>query len=269
MAAVKCWNIAVWGEQFDSTECKIEGGIMLQSLATKVFAHNVLLKRIGSVIELTDQERDLIKTYAARCESRAKGTLIAEEGDASRRSCFLVSGWALRQTFLADGRRQIFGFILPGDPLEPFSCLGEVVPGGIVAVTSVDLVDAGRAIGTQNAKNAHDLDRFYFLVAREHLRFTRNQLLRLGCHNAYQRVAHFLLELHDRLSMVGMVTDGSFAFPLTQEMLADALGLSVVHVSRTMKQLREADLVHIKDGQLQLRHRRRLSALSEYVSLVN
>jgi CRP-like cAMP-binding protein len=75
--------------------------------------------------------------------------------------------------------------------------------------------------------------------------------------------------LHDRLSMVGMVSDGSFAFPLTQEMLADALGLSVVHVSRTMKQLREADLVHIRDGRLQLRHRRRLSALSEYASPVN
>jgi CRP-like cAMP-binding protein len=69
--------------------------------------------------------------------------------------------------------------------------------------------------------------------------------------------------------MVGMVVDGSFAFPLTQEMLADALGLSVVHVSRTMKQLREADLVHIKDGRLQLRHRRKLSALSEYVGTEN
>jgi CRP-like cAMP-binding protein len=242
---------------------------MLQSLAAKNLAHNVLLKRIGSVIELTEPERNLIKTYAVKCESRPKGTLIAEEGDSSRRSCFLVSGWALRQTFTADGRRQIFGFILPGDPLEPFSCLGEVVGGGIVAVTSVDLVDAGRGAGVQGPASAHEIDRFYFLVAREHLRFTRNQLLRLGCHNAYQRVAHFLLELHDRLSMVGMVTDGAFAFPLTQEMLADALGLSVVHVNRIMKQLREADFVHIKNGHLQLRHRRRLSALSEYVSTLN
>jgi len=115
----------------------------------------------------------------------------------------------------------------------------------------------------------HELDRFYFLVAREHLRFTRNQLLRLGCHNAYQRVAHFLLELHDRLSMVGLVTDGAFVFPLTQEMLADALGLSVVHVNRIMKQLREADFAHIKNGCLHLRHRRRLCALSEYVSTIN
>jgi len=243
---------------------------MLQSLATKVFAHNFLLKRIGSVVELTESERNLvIKTYALKCESRAKGTLLAEEGDSSRRSCFLVSGWALRQTFLADGRRQIFGFILPGDPLEPFSCLGEVIPGGIVAVTSVDLVDTSRAIGAGDSSSAHDLDRFHFLVAREHLRFTRNQLLRLSCHNAYQRVAHFLLELHDRLAMVGMVTNGSFLFPLTQEMIADALGLSVVHVSRTMKQLREADLVQIKDGRLQLRHRRKLSALSEYASVEN
>jgi CRP-like cAMP-binding protein len=243
---------------------------MLQSLAAKAVAQNVLLNRIGSVIELTETERNLIvKQYALRYESRAKGTLIAEEGDTSRRSCFLVSGWALRQSFLADGRRQILGFILPGDPLEPFSCLGDAIPGGIVAVTSVDLVDTGRAIGALDSTTSPDLNRFHFLVAREHLRFARNQLLRLGCHNAYQRVAHFLLELYDRLSIVGMVTEGSFAFPLTQEMLADTLGLSVVHVSRTMKQLREADLVHTKDGRLLLRHRRKLSALSEYVSPEN
>src|ERR1700730_9220053 len=146
---------------------------MLRSFAMKSAAHDVLMKRFSSVIELTEPERNLIKTYAARCESRPKGTLIAEEGDSSRRSCFLVSGWASRQTFLADGRRPIFGFVLPGDPLEPFSCLGEVVPGGIIAVTSVDLVDTARSTGVQDPRNSHDLNRFHFLVAREHLRFAR------------------------------------------------------------------------------------------------
>jgi CRP-like cAMP-binding protein len=240
---------------------------MLQSIPPRSYGHDVLLKRIGSAIELTEVERALIKNYAIRFEIRPKGSLIAEEGDAARRSCFLVSGWALRQTFLSDGRRQIFGFVLPGDPLEPFSCLGEVIPGGIVAVTSVHLVDT---VSTSHDKNqAHDLERYYYTIARQHLQFARNQLLRLGCHNAYQRIAHFLLEMHERLSMVGMVSDGSFNFPLTQEMLADALGLSIVHVNRTMKQLREADLVHLKNGCVHLLHRKKLSAISEYVSILH
>jgi CRP-like cAMP-binding protein len=240
---------------------------MLQSIPPRSYGHDVLLKRIGSAIELTEVERALIKNYAIRFEIRPKGSLIAEEGDAARRSCFLVSGWALRQTFLSDGRRQIFGFVLPGDPLEPFSCLGEVIPGGIVAVTSVHLVDT---VSTSHDKNQpHDLERYYYTIARQHLQFARNQLLRLGCHNAYQRIAHFLLEMHERLSMVGMVSDGSFNFPLTQEMLADALGLSIVHVNRTMKQLREADLVHLKNGCVHLLHRKKLSAISEYVSILH
>lgn len=237
---------------------------MLHSISTLNCGNEVLLRRISSAIELTDTERGVIKNYAVRFETRPRGALIAEEGDIARRSCFVVSGWALRQTFLSDGRRQIFGFVLPGDPIEPFSCLGESVPGGIVAVTSVHLVDT---INTaHDEKHASQLDQFYYVVARQHLHYTRNQMLRLGCHNAYQRIAHFLLEMHDRLAAVGMVSDGSFAFPLTQEMLADLLGLSVVHVNRTMKQLREADLVHQKSGQVHLLHLKKLAAVSEYVS---
>jgi CRP-like cAMP-binding protein len=241
--------------------------IMMLQWSEKDVAGSVMVKRIGSVVDLTEPVRNRIRKSAGRCERRAKGTLLTEQGDVGRKSCFLLSGWALRQVYLADGRRQIFGFVLPGDPLEPFGCLGSVSHEGILAVTSVDLVDIGRALGADLPRCSDELDQFEFLIAREQLGYIRNQIRRLGCQNAYQRVAHFLLELHDRLSAVGMVVDGSFALPLTQEMMGDALGLSVVHVSRMLKQLREADLIDIADGWVQLRRRGKLSALCEYVGI--
>jgi CRP-like cAMP-binding protein len=225
-----------------------------------------LLKRISSAVGLTDGERIQIRSVAS--ESKARGSLIAEDGD-FKRSCFLVAGWALRQTFLADGKRQITGFLVPGDPLEPFSCLGEVISSGIVAITPVELLDIGKAGNGSGAQSLPVIERFNIILAREHLRYYRNQMIRLGCHSAPQRMAHLFLELHERLSAVGLISQGMFDFPLTQEMLADALGLSVVHVNRTMKQLREAGLVQQKDNLLQILNQKRLEGLSEYTRLIN
>lgn len=223
----------------------------------------VLLSRmVVSHVELTDAER--IQVRAAASETRPKGSLIAEEGD-SRRFCYLINGWALRQTFLADGKRQVSGFLIPGDPLEPFSCIGEVVSSGIVAITSVELLDMAKITNFRGTQLLPVAERFGAIVAREHLRYYRNQMVRLGCHSAVQRMAHLLLELHERLSSVGLANQGLFEFPVTQEMLADALGLSVVHVNRTIKQLREAGLVYQKDNFMHIVKQRVLEALAEYV----
>jgi CRP-like cAMP-binding protein len=226
----------------------------------------VLLSRmIASDIKLTDTEQ--IQVRAAVSETRPKGSLIAEEGD-SRRLCYLISGWALRQTFVADGKRQISGFLIPGDPLEPFSCIGEVVSSGIVAITPVELLDIAKITNFRGMQLLPVMERFGAIVAREHLRYYRNQMVRLGGHSAAQRLAHLLLELQERLSSVGLVNQGLFEFPLTQEMLADALGLHVVHVNRTMKQLRDAGLVYQKDDFLHIVKQKELEALAEYAGLI-
>jgi CRP-like cAMP-binding protein len=220
-----------------------------------------LLQNMSAAVGLTEDERSRIRL--AGSELRAKGSLIAEGGE-SRKSCFLASGWAFRQEFLADGRRQISGFLVSGDPLEPFSYLGETVSDGIVAVTPVEIVDIGRVGNGRSADLLAVIERFNVIVAREHLQYYRNQIIRLGCHSATQRMAHLLLELHSRLMKVGLTSDGRFEFPLTQEMLADALGLSIVHVNRVMKQLRSAGLVQQSDSMFQILNRTRLEALCEY-----
>ena len=69
------------------------------------------------------------------------------------------------------------------------------------------------------------------------------QVIDIGRRSALERVAHFMLELHERLQIIGMAEGGSFPMPLTQELIGDALGLSVPHVNRTLRQLRADDLL--------------------------
>jgi CRP-like cAMP-binding protein len=89
-------------------------------------------------------------------------------------------------------------------------------------------------------------------------------LVDLGRRSALERVAHFLLELLTRLQSVGLADDQSFKIPLTQELLADALGLSIPHVNRVLRRLREDNLVVVEDQRVTVRDIESLSELADF-----
>ena len=91
-----------------------------------------------------------------------------------------------------------------------------------------------------------------------------DQIVRLGRQTAYERLLHLVLEFHHRLQAVGMVNGYSFAFPLTQEVLADALGLSVVHINRTLQQVRRDRLLDMRGGQVTLRQIDLMRAMADW-----
>jgi CRP-like cAMP-binding protein len=91
-----------------------------------------------------------------------------------------------------------------------------------------------------------------------------DSLVRLGRQTAYERVAHLLLELHRRLSVVGLAYDQRFSMPLTQEVLSDALGLSVVHVNRILQQLRREHLIELRSGGAILRAPAQLAIIADF-----
>jgi CRP-like cAMP-binding protein len=89
-------------------------------------------------------------------------------------------------------------------------------------------------------------------------------LASIGRRTAIERAAHFFLELCDRLKLVGLVPDGQYFCPLTQYDMADALGLSAIHVNRVLRALRERDLMTIKDHMVAMHNERALKALAGY-----
>ncbi|WP_372806562.1 Crp/Fnr family transcriptional regulator, partial [Loktanella salsilacus] len=89
-------------------------------------------------------------------------------------------------------------------------------------------------------------------------------LVGIGRRNALERTAHFLLELNARLMLVGQATTAGFDCPLTQYHLADALGLSAVHVNRVLRELREKGLLTFQKGQVEILDFKGLVALAEF-----
>ncbi|CAN7250651.1 Crp/Fnr family transcriptional regulator [Phenylobacterium sp. LjRoot225] len=187
------------------------------------------------------------------------GVGVSADPESRRRQIVVVSGWIAETRILPDGRRQIFAFLLPGD-VASISGSSDVGSRGLVALTNVEIADtAALATGEQVSASIADA------ISRREARLF-DQIVRIGRLTAKERVLNLLLELHDRLEVIGLVKAGAFRLPLTQEVFADALGLSVVHINRTLKQLRGEGLLTVGRGRITLHQDHRLAALACYRS---
>jgi len=162
---------------------------------------------------------------------------------------WVLSGWACELRVLPDGRRQIFSFAIPGDVMlaRPFS---RVPPCTVMALTWLECVDVARVLARASDVERTELGRAFDRALAAHDDRRYDLIARLGRRSALERVADLLLELHDRLEPVGLLTEDGFDLPLTQEQMADALGLSLVHVNRSLRTLRLNGLATVRFGRV-------------------
>lgn len=164
----------------------------------------------------------------------------------------IAKGWVARAGMLADGRRQIVGLHLPGDLLTPGE--GEGGDMTVWALTEAITIDASRfwrAIESETAPDSKLGAAWRQIRELERARLV-HQIIRLGRLTAYERTAHLFLELHDKQLRAGLTETGAVQLPITQDVLADSLGLSAVHMNRTLQQLRRDGLIIYRGGQLLL-----------------
>jgi CRP-like cAMP-binding protein len=168
-------------------------------------------------------------------------------GGSERQLKLLVSGWAAETRVLADSRRQICALHLPGDVITP-RMAGPTTLYGVTALTKLECLDLAMALETPESreKAATRAALLRALNLNEERRY--EHIVRLGQHTAPERMIHLLFELRDRLTLPGSAAPDNFRLPLTQEDLADALGLSVVHINRTLRRLRAQKLLDIRFG---------------------
>ncbi len=184
-------------------------------------------------------------------------------------SNLIVSGWGCRYRQLSDGRRQIISLRLPGDFLESLPGASLPSPFAIAALTELETVN-GQAL----VANAHAAEPIYPGLAHAMTLIhclddllLCEQIVRVGRQSAFERFAHLMLRLHERLDRVGLAEPDRFAMPLTQDVLADVLGLSAVHVNRTVQQMRREDLLELRGGTVILLKPDKLRQLADWVSL--
>ena len=210
-----------------------------------------------------DEERT-VRAALAEAQFHPAGQELIAEGDQLNRPYLLLDGWALRQRVLSDGRRQIFSFILPGDgfgfcPRNDGISLSSTMTLTPVAIARMPILSETLHRAPQSALSRTAWD----MLSLEESCLV-NETVRLGRQSAYERLIHLLLEFHDRLNAVGLVRDGAFTMPFTQEVLSDALGLSTVHTNRTLQQLRRERLIETRMATVQLLDLTLLAEIADY-----
>lgn len=162
----------------------------------------------------------------------------------------LARGWACRFVLLADGRRQILSFLLPGDTVG-FGALWtkNYTPNyGIATLTSVSLCGFPHAPLRALINECPDQRRHFARYITGLCREAEERLTDVGQRSAESRIASLVLDLHGRLSARGLVHKHTFPLPLRQQDFADALGLTIAHINRTLRRLRQAKLLEIDAG---------------------
>ncbi len=176
----------------------------------------------------------------------------------------LVEGIAIRSRVLHDGRRQILNIAIPGDIIGFPACFFEAALYTITALTDtrVSSVSFAQLLGLF-ADHPRVAATIFWSFSCEAAMYAEH-LIDVGRRSSVERVAHFLLELLMRLQAVGLADASSYHMPLTQELIADALGLSLQHVNRTLRQLREEGFLGIEGQRIVIRDVEALAALAEF-----
>jgi CRP-like cAMP-binding protein len=175
------------------------------------------------------------------------GTVVLSEGAHSAHLFTLLSGWAFRYKTLEDGRRQILNYVLPGDLIGlQGSVIGEM-QHSVEALSPVVLCvfqrDRLASLFTQHPGLAFDIT---WLASREERMLDEN-LLSVGRRTAMERAAYLIAFIYQRATEVGLGEGRTLLIPITQQHVADTLGLSIVHTNKTLRKLAERGFIRWRD----------------------
>lgn len=193
-----------------------------------------------------------------------EGALIIAEGLPSEDLYTLYSGWAFRFKTLSDGRRQILNFLLPGDFIGLQEKLTDVSPHGVEAITPVLLCRFHRNGLWDVFRNHPGLGYDVTWIAANQKDVIDENLLSVGRRNSTERVATMLVQLHKRVKFLGLARDKTIDFPINQQHIADALGLSLVHTNKTLRRLTKMGFHEISKGELTIFNPGALEKLADY-----
>jgi CRP-like cAMP-binding protein len=207
-----------------------------------------LARKLGAFVALSEAELCVLEDLHKRRRTFVAGRDLVLQGQTDQSAYILISGWACSYKLLEDGLRQIVDFQIPGDFLGLRSVVLHISDHSIEPVTDIEVTEVHVSDLFRAFSETPRLATGVLWAASRDEAMVVEHLVNIGRREAAERTAHFLLELCARLSLVGLGSKSGYACPLSQYLLADALGLSAVHVNRALRQLREAGLVTFRDG---------------------
>lgn len=211
-------------------------------------ANSPLTKKLSAFVALSSKEMTILEHLHQRRRFFVAGRDLVHQGQSDQAAYVLASGWVCSYKIQPDGSRQIVDFQIPGDFLGLRSILLRTSDHSFEPVVDIEAVEVQASELLEAFEETPRLATAILWAASRDEAMVVEHLVCLGQRDADARMAHFLLELGSRLFLVGLGGRAGYACPLSQYHLADALGLSAVHVNRVLRRLREAGLATFRNA---------------------
>ena len=223
-----------------------------------------LVEKLSLRDRISPDEIEALQKALEPPKAVAAGSDIVREHTRPLHSTLLISGFSARYSTLEDGARQITEINVAGDFIDLHSLLMKQMDHGVVALTECVIAEAPHSGLIDITERHPHLTRLLWLDTIIDAAIHRQWLVAMGRRSGLGHLAHLVCELYLRLQAVGQTGDMTFDLPLTQATLGDALGLSTVHVSRLISELRGEGVINWSGGRIDILDWRRLAEIAEF-----
>jgi CRP-like cAMP-binding protein len=222
------------------------------------------LKKLRARDDISAQEEQAVRGLVSQVVDVPQDRTVIRHGEELNQSMMLLSGWLARAKDLPSGQRQLAELHVAGDFADLHSFTLKRLDHDVISMTRcrIGLVPHERL--KDLTEGFPHLARVYWLMTNIDAAIQREWTLSLGRRSAIARMAELFCELNVRLGIVGLSHDNSFDFPLTQAELGECLGLTSVHVNRTLQELRRRDLVELHNRRVTIKDLRALEQIAEF-----
>jgi CRP-like cAMP-binding protein len=206
-------------------------------------ATNPLIAKLAAFTDLTPVDREWLATISCTTIPVEADTTLIDEGDVPHDVILIMEGFAYRYKTTPEGGRQIFAYLVPGDFCDLHVALLDEMDHSIGTLSACRVVKIPKRTVVDLTDNHPTLAKAFWWCSLVDEATLREWLVNVGQRTSIQRIAHLFCEMHVRLDAVNLTVGGSFELPITQAELGDTVGMSNVHVNRSLKSLRETGLM--------------------------
>jgi CRP-like cAMP-binding protein len=225
---------------------------------------NAFLRKLECYAPLGESDRTLIETLTDATKPVARRTPLVLEGSSTNVVHVILEGFAIRHKVVGDGTRQIFGYLVPGDICDLHVALLEEMDHTVSTISDCVVAQIRRPSILDIVAERPAITRALWWTMLVDEAVLREWVTNMGARNADLRIGHLFCEIHARLKAVGLSSKGNFTLPITQQELADTVGLSVVHVNRSLKVLRERGLAKFHKHLVEIPNIDRMQEFSDF-----
>lgn len=225
---------------------------------------NRFIDKLRGYGRLTDDEVGALERVTSRPQTYQARKDLIREGDQPGSVFVMLEGWAFRYKVLPNGTRQIMAFLMPGDACDLNIGMLAEMDHSIQTQTKAQVVKIERDTMDALMGEHPGIARAMYIVQLIDEGTLRAWIISLGRRSSPERVAHLLLELYVRGVRSGIAGDDEIELPLSQVVLADALGMTPVHINRVLQDLRRSGAVELRRGVLRIHNPAALTRISGF-----